>query len=295
MRQQRQPRPRCGSGHRLRLRLGISVSSMGCAASRGGEQRGGGGFSAPTGNAAGSPAASRSAAPVPTRAQHYQLCASRPPEPEPEPELLGDAELAALGRVDCAAGRAAFFRTPLGTALGAALAEDDVWALEACWSEHPELGHVPSLLEVLVGVATERRAGRALRFFEGVADGVLVPPTSPALSSISSLTEPGEQLRPDSASSSSSSRPGSAARGRERKRRWSKRQLEQHVCREKEGGAEDQPVFNTRNFELQVADVEDGDSVRVVGTPLVGSADAVGVEDQLPLVDLRRASHVCET
>ena len=120
-------------------------------------------------------------------------------------------------------------------------------------------------------------------------------------------------------------RGGSA--GRERKRRWSKRQLEQNVSRvpaaaagtiasggRKEDEAERQeqtvaaPVFAKLSFELQVADVEDGDSVRVMGTPLgapaaatlllipppaASSAPPAG-EDQLPMLDLQRdASRVC--
>lgn len=259
------------------------ASTMGCSSSRslseGARARG---AALPQAGARAAPT-ERPCSTEPAKQQqtHYQLCAARPAL-EPEPELLGDAELRSLAAVDDEEGRTQFFRTPLGAELGAAIVADDPWAVEAKVNAHA-LARVPGLLQVLCEVARERYAGKVLRYIEGVGGSPPSPsPSASDTSDISSLADP----------ETTGSRPGSAGwrtgSARERKRRWSKRQLEHRASLEGAAGtteaspaggkedarraaaAEDSPplLFAKRSFELQLADVEDGDGVRIMGTPL---------------------------
>jgi hypothetical protein len=150
-----------------------------------------------------------------------------PPEPEPEPEpwLLGGVELHALASLDDEQARKQFFRSPLGRELGKAIVHDNTWDFESTWNSNA-LRQVPGVAQLVAAVAREHRSWKVLRYLEGVGDSCDALPPSPTPSAtgsdISSLTEP-ESTRPLSAGCRR------RASTKERKRRWSKRQLAQQA------------------------------------------------------------------
>ena len=159
-----------------------------------------------------------------------QACVAmtRPPELQPEPELrlLGSVDLHALASLDGDQARKQFFRSPLGRELGKAIVDDNTWNFESNWNS-TALCQVPAVVHLVVAVAREHRSWAVLRYLEGVRDSYDALPPSPTPSAtgsdISSLTEP-ESTRPLSAGYRR------RAATRERKRRWSKRQLAQQVA-----------------------------------------------------------------
>ena len=186
------------------------VKDMGCSSSRGGCVDGG-------------KCAHRQQRSTP------QACVAMmpPPEPEPEPEpwSLGGVELHALASLDDEQARKQFFRSPLGRELGKAIVDDNTWDFESTWNSNA-LRQVPGVAQLVAAVAREHRSWKVLRYLEGVGDSCDALPPSPTPSAtgsdISSLTEP-ESTRPLSAGCRR------RASTKERKRRWSKRQLAQQA------------------------------------------------------------------